>query len=84
MAESKLKRTQREGHKRYKEDVKREGKPFFPYAMFHDTIMALVVDGILTQKLPWGLILMGAFLAIAMEILGLPSLPIAVGAYLPI
>ena len=43
MAESKLKRTQREGHKRYKEDVKREGKPFFPYAMFHDTIMALVV-----------------------------------------
>jgi putative OPT family oligopeptide transporter len=47
-------------------------------------IMALVVDGILTQKLPWGLILMGAFLAIAMEILGLPSLPIAVGAYLPI
>ena len=43
MAESKLKRTQRENHKRYKEDVKREGKPFFPYAMFHDTIMALVV-----------------------------------------
>jgi uncharacterized oligopeptide transporter (OPT) family protein len=47
-------------------------------------IMALVVDGILTQKLPWGLILIGAFLAIAMEILGLPSLPIAVGVYLPI
>jgi putative OPT family oligopeptide transporter len=47
-------------------------------------IMALVVDGILTQKLPWGLILIGAFLAIALEILGLPSLPIAVGAYLPI
>ncbi|HEU4642057.1 MAG TPA: oligopeptide transporter, OPT family [Gemmatimonadaceae bacterium] len=47
-------------------------------------IMALVVDGILTQKLPWGLILIGAFLAIVMEILGLPSLPIAVGIYLPI
>jgi putative OPT family oligopeptide transporter len=47
-------------------------------------IMALVVDGILTQKLPWGLVLIGAFLAIAMEILGLPSLPIAVGVYLPI
>ena len=28
---------------RYKEDVKREGKPFFPYAMWHDTMMALVV-----------------------------------------
>jgi uncharacterized oligopeptide transporter (OPT) family protein len=47
-------------------------------------IMALVVDGILTQRLPWGLILIGAFLSIAMEILGLPSLPIATGVYLPI
>ena len=47
-------------------------------------IMALVVDGILTQKLPWGLILIGAFLAIAMEILGINSLPVAVGVYLPI
>jgi putative OPT family oligopeptide transporter len=47
-------------------------------------IMALVVDGILTQKLPWGLILIGAFLAIALELMGLSSLPIAVGVYLPI
>jgi uncharacterized oligopeptide transporter (OPT) family protein len=46
--------------------------------------MALVVDGILTQKLPWGLILVGAFLAIAMELVGVPSLPVAVGVYLPI
>jgi menaquinol-cytochrome c reductase cytochrome b/c subunit len=28
---------------RYKEDVKRRGKPFYPYAMFHDTVMSLVV-----------------------------------------
>ncbi len=47
-------------------------------------IMALVVDGILTQKLPWGLILIGAFLAIAIELVGVPSLPVAVGVYLPI
>jgi putative OPT family oligopeptide transporter len=47
-------------------------------------IMALVVDGILTQKLNWGLILVGAFFAIVMEILGIPSLPVAVGSYLPI
>jgi len=47
-------------------------------------IMALVVDGILTQKLPWGLILVGAFLAVAIELLGVPSLPVAVGVYLPI
>ena len=30
-------------HKRYKEDVEREGKQFHPYAMFHDTVMSLVV-----------------------------------------
>ncbi len=47
-------------------------------------IMALVVDGILTQKLPWGLILIGAFFAIAIELVGIPSLPVAVGVYLPV
>src|SRR5512132_2724750 len=30
-------------YQRYKEDVKRDGKPFYPYAMFHDTVMSLVV-----------------------------------------
>jgi menaquinol-cytochrome c reductase cytochrome b/c subunit len=30
-------------HKRYKEDVEATGKPFFPHAMFHDTVMSLVV-----------------------------------------
>jgi mono/diheme cytochrome c family protein len=34
-------------HKRYKEDVEREGKSFFPYAMFHDTVMSLVVVGVI-------------------------------------
>jgi menaquinol-cytochrome c reductase cytochrome b/c subunit len=28
---------------RYKEDVKKRGRPFYPYAMFHDTVMSLVV-----------------------------------------
>ena len=46
--------------------------------------MALVTDGILTQKLPWGLILIGVFITIAIELLGLQSLPVAVGVYLPI
>jgi menaquinol-cytochrome c reductase cytochrome b/c subunit len=32
---------------RYKEDVKRSGKPFYPYAMFHDTVMSLVVVGVI-------------------------------------
>jgi len=33
----------RAGFARYKSDVKERGKPFFPYAMFHDTVMSLVV-----------------------------------------
>src|SRR5947208_1276366 len=33
----------RSGFTRYKDDVKRKGKPFYPYAMFHDTVMSLVV-----------------------------------------
>jgi len=33
----------REEFARYKRDVQKRGKPFFPYAMFHDTVMSLVV-----------------------------------------
>ncbi len=48
------------------------------------TIMALVTDGILTQKLPWTLVLLGVFITIGVELMGLQSLPVAVGIYLPI
>src|SRR5438552_1196991 len=34
---------------RYKADVKKRGKPFYPYAMFHDTIMSLVVVGVIIR-----------------------------------
>src|SRR5437870_9166940 len=37
----------RAGFKRYKEDVARRGKPFYPYAMFHDTVMSLVVVSVI-------------------------------------
>jgi menaquinol-cytochrome c reductase cytochrome b/c subunit len=37
----------RRQHQRYKEDVKRRGKPFYPYAMFHDTVMSLVVVSVI-------------------------------------
>jgi menaquinol-cytochrome c reductase cytochrome b/c subunit len=37
----------RAGFQRYKEDVKKDGKPFFPYAMFHDTVMSLVVVAVI-------------------------------------
>lgn len=48
------------------------------------TIMALVTDGILTQKLPWTLVLLGVFITVAIELAGLQALPVAVGVYLPI
>jgi hypothetical protein len=38
----------RRQYKRYKADVENEGKPFFPYAMFHDTVMSLVVVAVIT------------------------------------
>ena len=37
----------REAHKRYKEDVEKRGKPFFPHAMFHDTVMSLIVVSVI-------------------------------------
>ena len=48
------------------------------------TLMALIVDGILTHKLPWALVMIGVFLTIAIELMGVSSLPVAVGVYLPI
>jgi putative OPT family oligopeptide transporter len=47
-------------------------------------LMATVINGILSRKLPWGLVLIGVALVIAVELLGIRSLPLAVGAYLPI
>ncbi len=48
------------------------------------TLMSLVIKGILTQKLPWGLVLLGVFTSILMEIIGVPALAFAVGIYLPL
>jgi putative OPT family oligopeptide transporter len=47
-------------------------------------LMATVINGILNQRLPWRLVLMGVALVIAMEILGVRSLAFATGSYLSI
>lgn len=47
-------------------------------------LMATVINGILSRQLPWGLVMMGVFLVIAVELLGVRSLSFAVGAYLSI
>lgn len=48
------------------------------------TLMSYIIKGVLGQDLPWGLVLIGAMIAIMLEILGVPSLAFAVGLYLPI
>ena len=48
------------------------------------TLMATIIKGLLSQNLPWGLVLVGVFIAITLELCGIHSLSFAVGAYLPI
>ena len=47
-------------------------------------LMATVINGILNRRLPWRLVFIGVFLVIAIEILGIRSLPFAVGSYISI
>ena len=48
------------------------------------TLMKMVVEGVMEGNLPWGLILTGVFIAVVIDILGIPVLPFAIGLYLPI
>ncbi|MDO4506882.1 MAG: oligopeptide transporter, OPT family [Spirochaetales bacterium] len=48
------------------------------------TLMKMIVEGVMNGNLPWALVFMGAFIAVIIELLGLPSLPFALGLYLPI
>ncbi|HWQ00296.1 MAG TPA: oligopeptide transporter, OPT family [Vicinamibacterales bacterium] len=48
------------------------------------TLMATVVRGLLTQNLPWALVLVGVFISVTLELCGIRSLSFAVGSYLPI
>ena len=48
------------------------------------TLMATLIKGLLSQNLPWGLVLVGVFVAVTLELCGIHSLSFAVGAYLPI
>ena len=47
-------------------------------------LMSLIIDGILTRKLPWGLVLLGLSIVLVLELCGIASLPFAVGVYLPL
>jgi putative OPT family oligopeptide transporter len=47
-------------------------------------LFATLIDGIMTRKLPWGLVILGAVLAIVMQLAGVSALAFAVGVYLPL
>lgn len=48
------------------------------------TLMKMIVEGIMGGNLPWGLVFIGVFLAVSLEILRVPVMPFAIGLYLPI
>ncbi|MBR3968464.1 MAG: oligopeptide transporter, OPT family [Clostridia bacterium] len=48
------------------------------------TLMKLIVEGVMGGNLPWGLVFTGVFIAVAVELVGIPVLPFAIGVYLPV
>lgn len=48
------------------------------------TLMKLIIEGVMEGNLPWTLVFIGAFIAVVVEIAGIPVLPFAIGVYLPV
>lgn len=61
-----------------------DGTPVPKYEAPKARLMSMIIDGILAQKLPWGLVLLGVAIALTLELCGVAALPFAVGVYLPL
>ncbi len=48
------------------------------------TLMKMIIEGVMDGNLPWGLVIIGVFIAIVVELIGIPVLPFAIGVYLPV
>ncbi len=48
------------------------------------TLMKMLIEGVMGGSLPWGLVFVGVFIAVLVEIVGIPVLPFAIGVYLPV
>ncbi len=48
------------------------------------TLMKMIVEGVMSAELPWNMVFIGVFIAVIVEILGIPVLPFAIGVYLPV
>ena len=61
-----------------------DGTPVQKFDAPKATLMSYIIKGILNHELPWGLVLLGVMIALALEMAGVPSLVFAVGVYLPL
>jgi putative OPT family oligopeptide transporter len=61
-----------------------DGTPVTKYDAPKARLMADLIEGILSQQMPWSLVLLGVCIALVLELAGIPSLPFAVGVYLPL
>lgn len=48
------------------------------------TLMKIIVEGVMDGNLPWNLVFIGVFIAVTVELIGIPVLPFAIGVYLPV
>ena len=48
------------------------------------TLMKMIIEGVMNAQLPWNLVFIGVFIAVAVEVIGIPVLPFAIGVYLPV
>ncbi len=48
------------------------------------TLMKLIIEGVMEGNLPWALVFTGVFIAVVVELIGIPVLPFAIGVYLPV
>jgi putative OPT family oligopeptide transporter len=60
------------------------GTPIQKFNPPQPRLFATIIDGIMSQKLPWGLVILGAVLAVVMQLCGVSALAYAVGVYLPL
>jgi hypothetical protein len=63
---------------------KPDGTEVTKYSAPKATLMSYIIKGILSQELPWGLVILGIMISVTLELAGIPSLAFAVGLYLPI
>ncbi len=64
--------------------IRFEERPVVKFGAPQARLMNMIIDGILTRKLPWGFVLLGVFIALVMKLCNVSPLPFAVGVYLPL